>query len=431
MIHYFKQYGLESPTEIQNKYCPSTTNYSILLANTGSGKTLSFLVKLALFLEKNPKENVLILSPTRELAIQVYEVLSKLKLPFSSMLCYGGHSFKNESLQFSQNPQLVVATPGRILDHLDRNTEGISTFTTLIIDEYDKTLEFGFLKELELIYSYTKNLNHIQLISATEIIDLPEFLKPYTFETFDFLEQEKPNLDYFVVKAEENDKLKALALLLTHIQNETSIVFCTHREATERLANHLYEYGKNSVVFHGGMEQFDRERALMKFKNGTIDCLISTDLASRGLDIPDVHHIIHYQFPQTLEDFTHRNGRTARMNKSGKIYLIQSENEPLPNYLKQHKHTEFKVPKEFKDFEDTDWVTLYVNIGRKQKIRKMDIVGYLTNDLKISFDKIGLIHVGDNYSYVAMDRKTYHAQKSNFSGSVKIKKTNTKINLCR
>jgi superfamily II DNA/RNA helicase len=431
MINYFTTYGLEKPTLIQETYCPTKSKNSVLLANTGSGKTLSYLVKLALFLEENPNETVLILSPTRELAVQVYEVLTKLRLPYNSILCYGGHSFKNEKLQFSQIPQIIVSTPGRILDHFERGTEGLNAFTSLIIDEYDKTLEFGFLNELEAIHRFSKDLVHIQLISATEIEKLPSFLEHIEFETSNYLEEEKPDLQFFQVSAEENDKLKALALLLTTIKSETTIIFCNHREACERISQHLFEFGKENVLFHGGLEQFDRERALMKFKNGSVDCLISTDLASRGLDIPDISHIIHYHFPQSLEDFTHRNGRTARMNKSGKIYLIHSEKEPLPDYTSSSKLEKFSLPTDFEDYSNTSWLTLYLNIGRKQKIRKMDIVGFLTNDLKIPFEKIGLIHVADNYSYLALDKEHYFANKNLFQGGLKIKKTNAKINVCR
>ena len=431
MQTYFTNFGFEKPTEIQEEYCTKKTNFSILLANTGSGKTLAFLVKLAIYLEKHPNEQVLILSPTRELAIQVHEVLIKLRLPYSNILCYGGHSFKNERLQFSQKPTIIVSTPGRILDHYERQTEGLNKFSVLIIDEYDKTLEFGFLNELESIYSYSKTLTNIQLISATEIKELPLFLQNIDFKTSNFLQNEKPDLLFHSVKAEENDKLKALALLLTTISNETIIVFCTHREATERLSKHLIEYGKSNEIFHGGLEQLDREKALIKFKNGTVDCLIATDLASRGLDIPGISHIIHYQFPQTLEDFTHRNGRTARMNKSGKIYLIHSTNEPLPEYCEGIDLISLKVPDNFIDYTEPQWLTLYVNIGRKQKIRKMDVVGYFTTDLKIPFDKLGLIQVADSYCYISIDKSSYEKVKSNFTSSIKIKKTNAKINLCR
>jgi superfamily II DNA/RNA helicase len=431
MNNFLSNLGIKTPTEIQKSYCPSESNYSILLANTGSGKTLSFLIKLALFLEKNQHEHVLILAPTRELAKQVYEVLTKLRLPYSSVICYGGHSFKNEELQFAQNSQIVVATPGRILDHYERNTKGLTDFSTLIIDEYDKTLEFGFLHELEAIHRFSSKLNHIQLISATEIPELPKFIQEFDFKTFNFLEEIKPKLTFYSVEAQENDKLKCLALLLTTFKNEPIIVFCTHREATERLSKHLNEYGKENVLFHGGLEQFDRERALMKFKNSSVNCLIATDLASRGLDIPDIQHIIHYQFPSSFEDFTHRNGRTARMHKSGKVYLIHCQSEPLPSYLKEIQVEKLNYPSTFADYHEALNLTLYLNIGRKQKIRKMDIVGYLTNDLKIPFDKIGLIHVADTYSYLALERETFAKIKHIFSQGIKIKKTNAKINLCR
>jgi superfamily II DNA/RNA helicase len=432
VLAHFSRLNFNEPTSMQSDFISKSGDFSILLSNTGSGKTFAFLVRLALELENSVIKNecVLILSPTRELAGQLFQELKKMRLAIPSILCYGGHSVRNEKMQFSSKPQLIISTPGRILDHYERGTEGLLPFTKLIIDEYDKTLELGFLNELAQIFEYRKNLNYLHLISATEIESLPHFLKDYSFVTFNYLKKEELKLSYFTVQAEKNDKLHALALLLTTLETGPTIIFCNHREATERISEHLVQYGKEHVVFHGGLEQEERERAIVKFKNGSVDCILATDLISRGIDIPEVKHIIHYQYPQKLEDYIHRNGRTARMNSEGSIYLIHSENEPLPIYLKGHYFEKIELPNSFQDYIPTKFLTLFLNVGRKHKIRKLDIVGLLTVQFKIPFEEIGQINVYDQFSYIALSKKAFHDYKKEML-NFKIKKINAKISLCR
>ncbi|MGV3632178.1 MAG: DEAD/DEAH box helicase [Bacteroidota bacterium] len=428
MKHYLANLGIAETNAMQQDYLADQSLFSILLSNTGSGKTLAFLLKTIQILEQEKESKaVLILSPTRELAKQIQQVIQHMRLPYSSLVCYGGHSFKNEQLQFRQQPRIVVATPGRILDHYQRGTEGLDAFSHLVIDEYDKTLALGFLGELSEIMRFSARIRSVQLISATVIDRLPDFLENFPYTTHDFLSENRPEITYFKVGATENDKLKALALLLLTLENEPALVFCTHREACERLAQHLREYGKATAVFHGGLEQDDRQLALFKFKSESVDCLVCSDLASRGLDIPDIRHIIHYQFPHSFEDFTHRNGRTARMASTGKVYLIHSENEPLPEYTGVLPLQPFVLPENFKDYPETRWTTLFANIGRKDKIRKTDLVGFLTQELKIGFEKIGTIEIFDTFIYLAVDRHFFDENKSLFNESFKLKKNRFKI----
>lgn len=428
---YFVNAGLEQPTDMQSVYFQDKSPFSILLANTGSGKTLAFLVKLIEILEKSePTDKVLILCPTRELAHQVAKNWSSLKTDRKTVLCYGGHSFKNEAQQFEQNPQVIVATPGRMLDHFRRETKGLNGFNHLIIDEYDKTLEMGFLREINEIYTYGNKIKSVQLISATVIDALPDIVKNFPFTTHDFLAAEKPNISYQGVKAEGHDKLFALVSFLSTLKPGPTLIFCTHRDATERISKHLMEYGKSNVLFHGGMEQPERERALIKFKNGTENLLVCTDLAARGLDIPDISYVIHYQFPHTFQDFTHRNGRTARMQKDGKVFLIHSEEEPLPTYTEALQIQEIKAPEIIGHFQETGWTTLYLSVGRKDKIRKMDIAGFFLKEMECKSDEIGIIEVFDAYSYVAIKTKKLQKIKDQFHKR-KIKKISVRISLCR
>lgn len=416
---------------MQAAYFEEQSPFSILLANTGSGKTLAFLIKLIGILEQNPAgEQTLVLCPTRELAQQVAKNWSLLKTDRKMVLCYGGHSYKNEAQQLDQHPQIIIGTPGRMLDHYRRETPGLKGFSHLIIDEYDKTLEMGFLREINEIYTYAGKLKSVQLVSATKIDELPEILKDIRFVTQDYLAAEKPDISFHSVEAEGHDKLFALVSFLATLKPGPTLIFCTHREATERISKHLSEYGKSNVLFHGGMDQPERERALVKFRNGTENLLVCTDLAARGLDIPDVSYVVHYQFPHTFQDFTHRNGRTARMQKDGKVYLIHSAEEPLPEYTSTLKIKAEKAPEAIGDFQQTGWTTLYLSAGRKDKIRKMDIAGFFMKEMGCDASEIGIIDVLDAYSYVAVKEKAYHRIKAQFHKS-KIKKVSVKISLCR
>ena len=428
---YLKHFGFSKLTAMQAAYLEKQGEYSILLSDTGSGKTLAFLLKLINTLKQEGwKTSVLIISPTRELAIQLSEVFKKLQLPINSTLCYGGHSVRNERMQLSEKPNVVIGTPGRLLDHFERGTEGMPEFDTLIVDEYDKTLEMGFYSELDAILQYAGKLKHVQLVSATPIEKFPPFLSELKFESFDFRSSEPLKINYFSVKAEENDKLKALAHLLSALEYSPKIIFCTHREATERISSHLHEYGKENVLFHGGLDQMERERAVTKFKLGVVDCMIATDLASRGLDIPDIGEVIHYQYPHTFEDFVHRNGRTARMQKSGKVFLLHTEFEPLPDYLSDIDIRSEEVPAKITAYAEGRMVLLYLNVGRRQKIRKADVVGSLTQEVKIPFNQIGGIIIKDEYSYVSLDESAFESNKNSLA-RVRIKKMKAKMNLCR
>lgn len=428
---FLQNFGYEELTPMQERYLKETEDFTVLLSDTGSGKTLAFLLKFIAFQEANAwKSKVLIVSPTRELAIQLSEVFRKLQMPITSALCYGGHNFKHERLQLFECPQAVIGTPGRLLDHFERGTEGLAAYDALIVDEYDKTLEMGFHVELDALLRYAGKLKHIQLVSATPIEKIPDFLKDTTFKVSDFRSQKPLALTYKSIRAEENDKLKALAHLLSGMTFGPKIIFCTHRDAADRISSHLNEYGKENVLFHGGLDQAERERAVTKFKLGVVDCMIATDLASRGLDIPDIESVIHYQYPHTLEDFIHRNGRTARMLKSGQVYLLHADKEPLPDYLNDLAVQAEKVPERISDYAEGQLVLLYLNVGRRQKIRKFDVVGCLTQDIKIPFEHVTAIVVNDEYSYVALHKSSFIKHEKELA-RLRIKKMTAKMNLCR
>lgn len=422
--------GFESLTSMQQAYLEEDSSHSVLLSRTGSGKTFAFLLRLYAQLKQNERP-ALILCPTRELVQQVFKSWQQIQSEFKSIVCYGGHSFTAEEQQFSANPVVVFGTPGRILDHYTRQTPGIDYFHYWIIDEYDKTLELGFLRELEGIHAYSaESLKGIQLVSATKLDDKPTFLVDFPWKEFSFLENAEPTWELLAVSAVGHDKLATLASLLGKLKGQKTIVFCSHREATERLAQHMNEFGLNSSVYHGGMEQMERERELIKFRHGSNSCLICTDLGARGLDIAGIDAVIHYQYPQTKADFIHRNGRTARMDAEGKVYLLHSENEPLPDYFEETEFSHLELAIEYVDFPISDWQTLYIPLGRKQKIRKVDFAGFFMKDLSIPASEVGSIDVFDNHSYVTISRKAFRKHQEDFK-KARIKKVNTRIFTCR
>lgn len=196
-------------------------------------------------------------------------------------------------------------------------------------------------------------------------------------EEINFLKEHiSPQLTLKTVRAEGHDKLPALMALLAKTGNETTLVFCNHRDAVHRISALLAKSGVMHDVYHGKLEQDERQLALIKFRNGTNRILNSTDLASRGLDIPAIKHVIHYQLPHTLESFTHRNGRTARMHAEGTAYLILGEEETIPPFVKDDS-TELELETEYTLPIAGEWATVYISAGKKDKVNKIDIVGFL------------------------------------------------------
>ena len=379
----------------------------VLLAPTGSGKTLAFLLPVLSELENLEKDRVqaLILVPSRELALQIEQVFKQMGTGFKVNCCYGGHPIKTERNNFEQAPAVLIGTPGRIAYHLRHENFDESGVTMLVLDEFDKALEFGFKEDMSYIIGKLLSLKQRMLTSATAMEEIPDFTGVKKPVEIDFLKDVKvaPDLKLKKVLTTAADKLDTLFQLICKIGNKTTLIFCNHRETVDRISDLLIDKDLAHDIFHGGMEQDERERALLKFRNGSIKILITTDLASRGLDIPEVECIIHYQLPYTEDAFLHRNGRTARMNAKGTAYLVIADDEKYP-FLKSDIETEnlkgsFTIPK------DSDWQTLYIAAGKKDKVNKIDIVGLLLKKGGLQKEDVGLIEVKDQSSYVAIKRK--------------------------
>ena len=380
-------------------------NKVLLLSATGSGKTLAFLLPVLNTLDPDLRSvQALILVPSRELAIQIESVLKQMQTGFKVTACYGGHKREIEENNLVQAPAIIVGTAGRTADHIRRNNFNTADIKFLVLDEFDKSLELGFREEMEFILGSLPNLEKRMLTSATNEVEIPAFAEMDEPVILDFLPENPESneaLRINTVLSDDKDKLHTLLQLVCYFNNTSTIIFCNHRDAVERTSNFLSEQGIVNVFYHGGMEQHDREVALTKFRNTTSDILVTTDLASRGLDIADIRNIVHYHIPHVEAEFTHRNGRTARMNATGNVYVIYSDDEKLPAYITEHA-TEFILPEKLSLPEKPKWSTLFIAAGKKDKINKIDIVGFLSQKAHLKKDEIGLIEVKDFSAFAAV-----------------------------
>ena len=406
-LRYLKNIGLNSLKTIQEQSIKGfeKNNNIILFSKTGSGKTLSFLLSIISKLKKIEKEEVqaLIISPSRELCIQINDVFKSLKSGYKSTVCYGGHSIEEERKSLSITPTIIIGTPGRLNDHIYRKNIKLHNCSFLVIDEFDKCMEFGFNNEMKIILNELSSIKYKMLVSATKMKEIPNYIEMNKAFIIDNIKGDnKINIREHIVKF-KGDGIYALGSLLKSFKNERSMVFCNYREVTEDISFKLKNRGIINEFYHGGLEQNERERALIKFKNGSTTILICTDLGSRGLDIPEINHILHYQFPSNEEAFIHRKGRTARMSASGNSYLLVQEGNKLPIYIKESEH-EVKIIKSNHHTIKPKWNTLYISGGKKDKINKIDIVGFLSKKGELDQEDIGIITVLDRSSYVAVNR---------------------------
>lgn len=377
----------------------------ILLSPTGSGKTLAFLFPVLRNLQKDISGiQAIILVPARELALQIEQVFKNMGTDFKVTICYGGHDKKIEINNLTQAPAVLIGTPGRVAYHLKNNNFEPKTIKTLVLDEFDKALELGFEEDMNFIINSLKNISQRFLTSATAMDNIPKFVGLDNEKTINFLKlgEAKPNIQLKKVMTIPEEKLETLFKLICKIGNKRTLIFCNHRDAVDRISELLREKGIDRETFHGGMEQDERERALLKFRNDSTRILITTDLASRGLDIPEVESIVHYQLPPKEDAFIHRNGRTARMHAKGFAYLIMTEEENFP-FIKGNTPEE-NITENYRIPAKTPFQTIYISAGKKDKVNKVDIVGYLIKKGELSKDDIGIIEVKDTTSYVAVAR---------------------------
>lgn len=406
---YLEKFNITSLNKMQEETIEAIKNSkeTLVLSPTGSGKTLAFLLPIMKLATKNLEQTqVLILTPTRELTIQVEKVFKQMQTGMKINSSYGGHSIQVERNNFLNPPIVLVGTPGRILDHINRKSFNWNFITTLIVDEFDKCLELGFTNEMVKIIRRL-DLKKTILTSATDLYKLPKFTKIKDPVRIDYLNEsnntkEFTNLEVRAVYSPEKDKLETLYDLLQDIGHESTIVFCNRKDAINRIYDFLDAQNIVTTTFHGDLEQEEREKSIIKFRNGSANILLATDLASRGLDIDDIQNVVHYHLPHEENVFIHRNGRTARMQKEGTAYLIFAPDERV-SFRKVFTAEEYKVIGK-ESYKHPEFVTLYINKGKKDKVNKMDIVGFFYKQIGLEKGELGIIDIKDFSAYVAIKR---------------------------
>ena len=333
-LEVFKDMGFITPTPIQAATIPALLAGKdvVGLAETGSGKTIAFASPMIETLDQRKNQvQGLVLVPTRELAQQVLDVISTLAKPWNlkTIGLLGGHALKKDFQALEGNPHIVVGTPGRVLDHLQRRTLSLRKVSFAVLDEADEMLDIGFLPAIRKILSQTPRARQTALFSAT----MPTTIKRLIWQ---FMEDPETlaidkelsapvSIQQTYVEVAERDKIIALKELIERELRGKSLVFCRTRRMVERLAKALSGEGIQVGALHGDMDQRTRDRVVKQFREGALDLLVATNVAARGIDIPEITHVVHFDFPQNIEEYTHRTGRTGRAGKSGKSIIFVAE----------------------------------------------------------------------------------------------------------
>lgn len=390
--------------QVEAQHAIHSSENTILLSPTGTGKTLAFL--LPIFAELNPDlmaVQALIIVPSRELAIQIEQVAREMGTGFKINAAYGGRSVSKDKLELEHPPALLVGTPGRIADHIHRETFGVDNIKTLVLDEFDKSLEVGFEEDMiEIVDAVLPNLTKKILTSATHGVEIPQFVCVENPTIVDYLGTNENRLVIKSIVSPDKDKMQTLVDALYFLGNQPGIIFCNFKDTIQRVSDYLLDHKIPHGQFYGGLEQRDRERALIKFRNGTHQILLATDLAARGIDVPEIKFIIHYHLPHHEEEFTHRNGRTARMKSDGTAYVLHWKNENLPDFIEDlEQENILPAPPP----EPSKWKTLFISGGRQDKVSKGDIAGFLFKEGKLNKNEVGIIELKNDCAFVAIHYK--------------------------
>ena len=405
------------------------SNETVLLSPTGTGKTLAFLLPIVSQLDPNSQEvQAIILAPSRELAIQIESVARQMGTGFKTNAVYGGRLFTKDKQELKHAPAILVGTPGRVADHLRRESFATHEIKTLVLDEFDKSLEIGFSDDMSEILSLLPSVYKKVMTSATQGVEIPGFVRLKNPTLLNFLDQKESKLEVKIISSPKKDKLETLVNGLRFVGNKPGIVFCNFKETIGRVSEFLTENGIKHGIFHGGMEQRDRERSLIKFRNGTYHILLATDLAARGIDVPEIEYIMHYHLPHKKEEFTHRNGRTARMNKGGTAYVITWEEEQLPDFIEELLPDAVDVTGDHIIEDTTTWTTLFVSGGRKDKISKGDLAGAFFKMGKLKPNELGTIELKTDCAFVSVPEKKAKQVIQNLNNT-RIKKRKVRVSM--
>ena len=375
----------------------------ILLSPTGTGKTLAFLLPIINQMDfENNGVQLIIVVPSRELAIQIEQVIREMGTGLKCNSVYGGQSFNQDRINLKHVPAIIVGTPGRLADHLNRNTFSLDFVKTMVLDEFDKSLEIGFEDELKIICSSLYHVKKRILTSATNQVEIPRFVNLESPKIVNNLKKGDGVLKIKSILSADKDKLESLSDALLKLNGKSGILFCNYKDSINRVSDFLSHKGISHGCFYGGLEQHDRELALIKFRNGSHNLIVATDLAARGLDIDKIDFIMHYHLPLREHEFIHRNGRTARMHNNGTVFILHHSDEKLPDFIPDMETAELLRVEESKASE---WSTVMISGGRRDKISKGDVVGFCIKQGGLNSEDLGLIELQQNNSFVAVKTK--------------------------
>ncbi|MDD6623065.1 MAG: DEAD/DEAH box helicase [Bacteroidales bacterium] len=424
--------GIESLNNMQTTMASKANATNIvLLSPTGSGKTIAYLLPLLKNIKASTgRVQAVVIAPSRELAVQISKVAQAIAVGLKVTCCYGGHNVTDEENSLSVVPDILVGTPGRLLDHAKRGNVYLQPVRILVLDEFDKSLELGFHEEMRKLIKRMPNISRQILTSATRISDCPDFISLRGAETLCFLSEStvESRINVLRVESDMRDKLETLRTLLYNIEPGKTIIFANHRESAMRIYEYLKKLHLPVGLYHGGLDQIDREKAVQMLNNGTFSIMVTTDLGSRGLDITGVKHIVHYHLPLTEETYTHRNGRTARVDNTGSVYVITGPDEKIPDFisfddsLALDSDAECRIRKEYE--------TIFFSAGKKEKISKGDILGFILTKSGIEPSAVGRIDVADHYALVAVDARVAKSVLAAIARE-KIKNQKVKISIAR
>lgn len=338
LVASVQQIGFETPTPIQEKAIPvllSGNRDFVGLAQTGTGKTAAFGLPLLELVDDDSRDTqALVLAPTRELGLQIasdLENFSEKFKRFNIVAVYGGSSISEQIRKVKKGAQIVVATPGRLIDLIDRKAINLSTIRYVVLDEADEMLNMGFKEDLDKILSFTPDTKSTWLFSATMPKEVRAIMKNYMENPFELTvgEQNKGNvnIDHHYVLIHDKDRYAALKRILDFSPDIFGIIFCRTRIDTQNVAESLMKDGYNADALHGDLTQQQRDRVMMKFRQRALQILVATDVAARGIDVEDITHVIHLNIPDEMEFYTHRSGRTARAGKKGISIAMISRKE--------------------------------------------------------------------------------------------------------
>ena len=412
--------GYQAMTPVQAECLPVLLDNQDLLAQakTGSGKTAAFAIGLLNKLDvQTYQTQALVLCPTRELADQVSNEIRRLARTISNTkiltLC-GGKPMGSQLTSLERDPHIVVGTPGRILKHLNKGTLILDNLKTLVLDEADRMLDMGFLEDIMLIIDFMPRQRQTLLFSATYPDEIQRISNAVQNNPIDIrVEASHYNeqIKQVFYEVEKDQRSKTLIALLKHYQPESSLVFCNQKSQCQQLANELKQSGFHALALHGDLEQFERDQVLVQFANNSSSILIATDVAARGLDIKELAAVINFDITHDPEIHIHRIGRTGRAGSAGLAISLFTPSEQFRiNAIEEYqdspanieKVSTLKSPENFKLYPPM--VTLFVNAGRKDKIRAGDLLGALTADSNLPAKSIGKINIFDKIAYVAVEQ---------------------------